>query len=135
MIDVWSTGCVIGEFMLGQPLFPGENGADQLVEIIKVLGTPSKEQIIAMNPKYNEYKFPIIKPYPWNKLFKGKTDPLAVDFISKILVYDPKKRLKPIEALLHPFFDELREKKTKLPNGDPLPELLNFTKGRLFITH
>merc|ERR1712070_944209 len=29
------------ELMLGQPLFPGESGIDQLVEIIKVLGTPT----------------------------------------------------------------------------------------------
>ena len=36
-IDVWSTGCVIAEFLLGQPLFPGDSGVDQLVEIIKVL--------------------------------------------------------------------------------------------------
>jgi len=31
--------------MLGQPIFPGESGVDQLVEIIKILGTPTKEQI------------------------------------------------------------------------------------------
>ncbi len=36
--------------MLGQPLFPGESGIDQLVEIIKVLGTPTREQIKTMNP-------------------------------------------------------------------------------------
>ena len=42
-IDVWSTGCVIAELLLGQPLFPGESGVDQLVEIIKVLGTPTRE--------------------------------------------------------------------------------------------
>lgn len=42
-IDVWSVGCVIAELMLGQPIFPGESGVDQLVEIIKILGTPSKE--------------------------------------------------------------------------------------------
>lgn len=42
-IDVWSVGCVIAELMLGQPLFPGESGVDQLVEIIKVLGTPTRE--------------------------------------------------------------------------------------------
>jgi serine/threonine protein kinase len=35
-IDVWSIGCVLAELMLGQPLFPGESGVDQLVEIIKV---------------------------------------------------------------------------------------------------
>jgi serine/threonine protein kinase len=39
-IDVWSVGCCIAELMLGQPIFPGESGVDQLVEIIKILGTP-----------------------------------------------------------------------------------------------
>jgi glycogen synthase kinase 3 beta len=58
IIDVWSVGCVVAELMLGQPLFPGESGVDQLVEIIKVLGTPTKEQIQAMNPNYTEFKFP-----------------------------------------------------------------------------
>lgn len=54
--------------MLGQPLFPGESGIDQLVEIIKVLGTPSREQIKTMNPNYMEHKFPQIKPHPFNKV-------------------------------------------------------------------
>ena len=40
---MWSVGCVIAELMLGQPIFPGESGVDQLVEIIKILGTPSRE--------------------------------------------------------------------------------------------
>lgn len=57
-IDVWSVGCVLAELMLGAPLFPGESGVDQLVEIIKVLGTPSREEIHAMNPNYTEFKFP-----------------------------------------------------------------------------
>jgi len=35
--------------LLGHPLFPGESAVDQLVEIIKVLGTPPKEQIFLMN--------------------------------------------------------------------------------------
>jgi len=48
--------------------------------------------------------------------------------ISKILVYNPDKRPRPLEILLHPFFDELRDKNTKLPNGNPLPELFEFTK-------
>ncbi|KAL7176547.1 hypothetical protein ACSBR2_029977 [Camellia fascicularis] len=36
-IDMWSAGCVLAEPLLGQPLFLGESGVDQLVEIIKVL--------------------------------------------------------------------------------------------------
>lgn len=66
--DVWSTGCVMAELMLGQPLFPGESGIDQLVEIIKVLGTPTRDQIRTMNPNYMEHKFPQIKPHPFNKV-------------------------------------------------------------------
>ena len=54
--------------MLGQPLFPGESGIDQLVEIIKVLGTPTREQIRTMNPNYMEHKFPQIKPHPFSKV-------------------------------------------------------------------
>ncbi|GMT02382.1 hypothetical protein PENTCL1PPCAC_24556, partial [Pristionchus entomophagus] len=35
-IDVWSAGTVFAELLLGQPIFPGDSGVDQLVEIIKV---------------------------------------------------------------------------------------------------
>lgn len=67
-IDVWSIGCVIAEMLLGEPLFPGESATDQLVEIIKILGTPSAEQIKIMNPQHQEFKFPQIKSHPWNKV-------------------------------------------------------------------
>jgi len=35
-IDVWSGGTVLAELLLGHPIFPGDSGVDQLVEIIKV---------------------------------------------------------------------------------------------------
>ncbi|KVH91167.1 Protein kinase, catalytic domain-containing protein, partial [Cynara cardunculus var. scolymus] len=56
-IDMWSAGCVLAELLLGQPLFPGESGVDQLVEIIKILGTPTREEIKCMNPHYTEFNF------------------------------------------------------------------------------
>lgn len=67
-IDIWSAGCVMGELLLGQPLFPGESGIDQLVQIIKVLGAPSKEQMEKMNPNYTDHKFPQIKAHPFSKV-------------------------------------------------------------------
>lgn len=39
--DVWSAGCVLAELLLGQPIFPGDSGVDQLVEIIKVMARVS----------------------------------------------------------------------------------------------
>jgi serine/threonine protein kinase len=63
MIDIWSMGCVILEMIHGSPLFVGESSIDHLIEVIKVLGTPTKTQVAEMNPDYdlNDYKFPKIK--------------------------------------------------------------------------
>ena len=130
-IDVWSTGCVIAEIMLGQPIFPGESAVDQLVEIIKVLGTPSREQILDMNPNYTEHRFPQIKPTPLSRIFKPGTPSDAVDFVAGLLTYSPQLRPGPLEGLLHPFFDELRDPQTRLLNGDPLPPLFNFTEEEI----
>ncbi|TDH65930.1 hypothetical protein CCR75_008434 [Bremia lactucae] len=138
-------GCVCAELLLGQPLFPGESGVDQLVEIIKVLGTPQREEIEAMNPNYTEFQFPQIKAHSWSKIFRSRTPPDAIDLLSKMLVYDPKddwalngvlmscmnRRVKPLEATAHPFFDELRQKGLKLPDDSPAPPLFDFTMEEL----
>jgi serine/threonine protein kinase len=126
-IDTWSYGCVFAELLLGQPLFPGESNVDQLVEIIKVVGTPTREEIQAMNQNYTEFKFPQIKAHPWAKVFRSKAPPEAVDLISKLLPYTPDKRLTPLQSCAHPFFDELRDPRTQLPNARPLPQLFDFT--------
>jgi len=129
-IDVWSLGCVLAELLMGNILFPGDSGVDQLIEIIKILGTPSKEEIQAMNPNHTSFKFPQIKPHPWNKVFRSKAPAEAVDLVSRLLRYDPRTRMEPLEILTHNFFDELREPNAKLPNGKPLPSnLFNFTEA------
>ena len=107
-IDLWSSGCVIAELIIGNPLFPGETGVDQLVEIIRVLGTPSKEQIRAMNDQYTEDEFPYVKAQPWTTVFKVGVPTEIIDLISKLLVYVPSDRLTALESLAHPFFDPLR---------------------------
>merc|ERR1711942_399943 len=91
-IDVWSAGCVLAELLLGQPIFPGDSGVDQLVEIIKVLGTPTREQIREMNPNYTEFKFPQIKAHPWSKVFRPRTPVEAITLVSRLLEYTPGAR-------------------------------------------
>ena len=63
-----------------------------------------------------------------------KADPSAIDLISKLLEYTPTQRLSAIDAMIQPFFDELRDPNTRLPdsrhpNGATrdLPVLFNFT--------
>lgn len=67
-IDTWSIGCVVAELFRGEPIFAGDSAVDQLVEIIKVLGTPTIEQVKKMNPENKDFKFPQIKPQPWGKV-------------------------------------------------------------------
>ena len=108
-------GCVIAELMLTMPIFPGESGVDQIVEIIKILGTPTKAEIKKMNPHYKEFRFPHISAIPWEKVFKPKTSPDAIRFVSSLLVYDPQERPHPLEALKDKYFDELRDQNPKTP--------------------
>lgn len=107
-IDVWSSGCVMAELILGQPMFPGESGIDQLVEIIKILGTPNKREICAMNPNYMDHKFPQIVPIPLNKVFKREQEE-TVQFLNDVLKYDPLERFTALQCLCASYFDELRQ--------------------------
>ncbi|KAI6219198.1 Glycogen synthase kinase-3 beta [Aphelenchoides fujianensis] len=132
-IDVWSAGTVLAELIIGRPVFPGESGVDQLVEIIKVLGTPTREQIQQMNPNYREFRFPSIRAHPWSKILRPGAPAEVVSLVSKLLDYNPEGRLTPLQACAHSFFDELRNPATKLTNNRDLPPLFNFTEAELAI--
>eukprot|EP00933_Yihiella_yeosuensis_P054903 TRINITY_DN5348_c2_g1_i1.p1 TRINITY_DN5348_c2_g1~~TRINITY_DN5348_c2_g1_i1.p1 ORF type:complete len:391 (+),score=68.43 TRINITY_DN5348_c2_g1_i1:73-1173(+) len=144
-VDLWSAGCVFAEMILGQPLFTGKDGINQLVEIIKVLGTPTPQQLRAMNPNYPEYQFtPQIQGHSWEKVLRGMASRETFDLMDRMLTYDPAARVPPLHALMHPYFQELRlnekdcksvfsfredelwwltqkEQKTLMPRWAPLP--------------
>ena len=124
---MWSIGCVIAELITGEILFKGDKPHSQLVEIIKNLGTPSEEDIKAMNPNYKEFKFPKVKPQPIAKVAGEKVDPLLLDLLAKIFIYDPNQRLTPYQALAHNYFDELRKEQFRMPTGNSIPDLFNFS--------
>lgn len=132
-IDVWSAGTVLAELLLGQPIFPGDSGVDQLVEIIKVLGTPTRDQIQQMNPNYTDFRFPQIRANPWQRVFRPRTPPEAVDLVSRLLEYTPNARLSPLQACAHALFNELRQPDCKLPSGRSLPPIFDFSEQELRI--
>lgn len=129
-VDVWSVGCIFAEMMIGEPIFRGENSMGQLVEIIKILGTPTKEQLEQLNKKAtSEPRLANIRPKPWNRVFPDHVPVEAHDMCAKLLAYVPTERVKPLEALCHPFFAELRDPSARLHNGQNLPSnLFVFTE-------
>lgn len=65
-LDIWSVGCVMAELLIGTPIFPGNNDVDQMVQIIKILGSPTREEVISLNDKVSDFRFPHIKSPSWS---------------------------------------------------------------------
>ncbi|CAG9324761.1 DYRK4_8 [Blepharisma stoltei] len=118
-IDMWSFGCVLAELFLGYPLFPGENEAEQLLCMMEMKGTPPGSLLEISSRKnmfFDNDDRPKIVPnskgrmrYPSTKNLADKircNDPLFVDLIEKCLDWDPKERIKPADALQHPWILE-----------------------------
>lgn len=58
-VDVWAAGCLFGEMIDGNALFPGESQIDQLYLIQKTLGALAgdHEELLQKNPKFSGVKF------------------------------------------------------------------------------
>ena len=54
-IDIWSTGLVIIELFLGEPLLPGFSEYDQLLKIIKVIGKIPETMLLRNGTKISSF--------------------------------------------------------------------------------
>ncbi|KAG8216682.1 mitogen activated protein kinase-like protein [Butyriboletus roseoflavus] len=127
-IDVWSVGCILAEMLSGKPLFPGRDYHHQLTLILDVLGTPTLDEFYAITTRRSrDYirALPFRKRRPFAQLFPN-ANPMAVDFLTKTLTFDPKKRITVEEALAHPYLEAYHDPDDE-PVAPPLdPEFFEF---------
>lgn len=115
-IDMWSFGCIIAELFKGIPIFPGENERDQIGYIMEYLGEPPKKILDASTKKsqfFDEENLPLLIPNSRGKIRHPNTKKLSkflkgsdenfIDLIKKCFEWNPTKRIKPDEAILHPW--------------------------------
>jgi mitogen-activated protein kinase 1/3 len=100
-------GCIVAEMLSGKPLFPGRDYHHQLTLILDVLGTPTLDEFYAITTRRSrDYirALPFRKKRPFAQLFPNASA-LAVDFLTKTLTFDPKKRITVEGALEHPYLE------------------------------
>ena len=88
-----------------KPLFPGEDYIQQMSLIFNVLGTPQEEDMkFITNQKAYQFirGLPPRPPTPLQDLYR-RANPLAMDLLTKMLTFNPQKRISVDEALAHPY--------------------------------
>lgn len=109
-VDSWAIGCIMGELVDGQPVFPGESEIDQLYIIQRVLGPLTQDQmkIFLNTTRFAGLKFPdMSRPETLSRKYVGKLSKSALDFMQSVLQMNPQKRLSCRECLEHPYFQGL----------------------------
>jgi casein kinase II subunit alpha len=119
-LDLWSFGATLASIIFKrEPFFHGKSNTDQLVQIVRVLGTDElyaylEKYQIQLGPEYED-----LGQYtrrPWSRFINEENSflsskPETVDLIDKVLRYDHQERLTAKEALAHPYFDPVRSEK------------------------
>ncbi|RWR87835.1 mitogen-activated protein kinase 2 isoform X1 [Cinnamomum micranthum f. kanehirae] len=110
-IDIWSVGCILGEIMTREPLFPGKDYVHQLRLITELVGSPDDSSLGFLrsnNARRYVRQLPQFPKQQFSMKFPNKS-PLAVDLLEKMLVFDPNKRISVDEALCHPYLSSLHD--------------------------
>ncbi|UJR08451.1 hypothetical protein I4U23_012721 [Adineta vaga] len=132
-MDMWSVGCILGELIFGQPLFPGRHYVDQLRLVVEhrcgSFGFLAHEHKIAY-PTISEKSLTVLRrilsqcPNYHSKSFipsesiVPNLDETAFILLDRLLLMDPQKRLTAEDALHSSLFNNYR----KDAGGEPSSE-------------
>ncbi|XP_036399314.1 mitogen-activated protein kinase 6 [Megalops cyprinoides] len=106
-IDMWAAGCIFAEMLTGKTLFAGAHELEQMqliLESIPVIHEEDRQELQSVIPVF--IKSDMSEPQtPLAKLLPGVSIE-ALDFLEKILTFNPMDRLTAEEALAHPYMSD-----------------------------
>ncbi|CAN0840900.1 Cyclin-dependent kinase E-1 [Linum grandiflorum] len=117
-VDMWAIGCIFAELLTLKPLFQGTEAKstpnpfqlDQLDKIFKVLGHPTQDKwptLVNLPHWQSDMQHIQGHKYDNNVLHSVvhlSPKSIPFDLLSKMLVYDPLKRITAAQALEHEYF-------------------------------
>ncbi|CAG8908245.1 unnamed protein product [Penicillium egyptiacum] len=104
-VDIWSTGCILAEMLLGKVLLPGKDNVHHFKLITEIFGKPPKG---IMETFYSDIMMEFVNSLPETETRSigdtlGDVNPEAVHLLEKMLDIDPQKRATAVDALTHPY--------------------------------
>lgn len=115
-VDMWSSGCILGELLKGKPLFPGSSMVNQLDRILEITGKISAKDLESIESPFAKHIYLNIR-LPKTKrmieLIPGASKD-AIDMSIKLLQFNPEKRITVESALNHPYMEKFHN-----PQNEP----------------
>ncbi|KAL0956513.1 hypothetical protein HGRIS_002654 [Hohenbuehelia grisea] len=116
-LDLWSVGCMFASMIFRREhFFRGADNDDQLLKIMKVLGTERFDIYLKTYTIHFETDHQgLLQDYPrqtWHRFVNSDNQVLAaaeaLDLLDKLLRYDHRERLTASEAQSHVYFNSVR---------------------------
>lgn len=117
-VDMWAVGCIFAELYGRRPIFIGNDQIHQATEIVKVLGTPSRDVLLKYGPGLIWDLFsnpnPQFKTLPFSQLYPFASE-TAHELLTHLLCWLPEERYNVEETLSHPYLKSIR-----FPDDEPI---------------
>ncbi|OHT08759.1 Extracellular signal-regulated kinase 2 [Tritrichomonas foetus] len=130
-VDMWAVGCIVAELYAGRPLFPGTSTLDQMERVVAFTGPPSAADIASMHSEFAETMIANLaynQPRITLKQKLPNADEQTIDFVQKLLVFNPEQRMTVQYALEHPFVAQFHNPEEELSCDEPLKLTLSDNK-------
>ncbi|KAI4269863.1 MAG: hypothetical protein LQ337_007033 [Flavoplaca oasis] len=105
-VDMWSSGLVLAELLQSEPCLTGETPLDQLSLIVKLLGSPSPDDMLALSSmgcpdliRWRRESFTSGRPDNIERKFLTDSTMETVNVLRGLLTWNPQARWTATEAL------------------------------------